>query len=229
MRFPLDGEFYYTVGFNEQASYGPHEGVDLNLPGNDCGTLLKLISNGEVVHSSDSTKDYGNLTVVKIDGPWGTRYIRYCHQEIRYILSGVHDEGEAIGTLGTTGNSSGCHLHFDILKNKPSNWRFYSKNVTTYFEDPIAFIKKWKSVIITPPMTDEEKKVLQFINENKGNETNLESVIRSWQGAFIDLPRVQVELKQCRENASIPSNPGPLTVDEQDALVQVFSLLKRFL
>ena len=40
-------------------------------------------------------------------------------------------------------------------------------------------------------MLDEHKRVLQFVNENKGSENNLESVVRSWYGTYKDLPSYQ--------------------------------------
>lgn len=74
--------------------------------------------------------------------------------------------------MGSTGNSSHCHLHFDILKKKPSKWRFYTKDkalFAEYFEDPKAFIEKWADYqVITPvdcllPNTDANRRLYESL------------------------------------------------------------------
>lgn len=168
--------YYVTVDFNGAASYGPHEGCDMNGYGNDCGTPLKAIYGGDIVHVSSSTLNYGKLIVLKISGPWGTRYVRYCHlQSIAVNTDQPVKEGDIIGFLGTTGNSTACHLHFDMLLNIPpgNNWRFYSKDVLKYYEDPLKFIEKWGSAIIQPPMTEDEKRALQVLKDRIKTSTDL--------------------------------------------------------
>ena len=210
MRIPLDGNPYSTVGFNEQASYGRHEGEDLNLPGNDCGSKVHAIYKGEIVYASASDKDYGNLVVQKIEGEWGVRYVRYCHLDVMYVNTGsIISEGEVIGLMGTSGNSTSCHLHFDILIAKPSTWRFYSQKVTEFFENPLVFINKWSSIIQKEEdmiFTDQTKiplldnmeiqqirSILSDLNRDLDNYKRINT-----EQAF-QMEQLRKELKQCHD------------------------------
>lgn len=202
MIYPFE-PYYVTVGFNGTASYGPHEGCDMNGPGNDCGISLKAIYDGEIIHTSSSDFNYGKLVVLKISGLWGIRYVRYCHQSNINVGLGPVKEGDLIGWLGNTGNSTACHLHFDMLKNIPpnNNWRFYSKDVTTYFEDPLEFIKKWKDVILIPPMNDQTKISAALLNSQDFPVTE-DKEIQSIRGLLGDFGRYV---------KSHPDNPPTLT------------------
>lgn len=131
--------------FGSPTSYGPHEGWDMNGLGGgntDCGTLLKAVGDGEVVHISESTKDYGKLLVLYCKTSQGDRWIRYCHLQETSLLAGKVKEGQVIAKMGSTGNSTACHLHFDVLKKQPSNWRFFAKTqaeLLEWYENPSEF------------------------------------------------------------------------------------------
>lgn len=132
-----------TQGFKAASSYGPHEGIDYGRVGHtgaqNCGLLYRAAGDGEIVHTSFSNKDYGNLVVVRYKTVFGDRWVRYCHcTEIR-LRSGMVKAGDIIGTMGSTGNSTACHLHLDVLKKVPSHWRFYSKNIDDWYENPEVF------------------------------------------------------------------------------------------
>lgn len=143
--------------FNQNVSYGKHEGLDLNGLGGgntDCDTPLKSISKGKCVHISQSTKDYGNMAIIEVLWQGILYWIRYCHLNRIDVRPGdTVDIGTIIGTMGSTGNSTHCHLHLDILKKKPSSWRFYTQNVTNWFVDPVWFINNYKAEGATMPET----------------------------------------------------------------------------
>ena len=129
--------------FGNASSYGPHEGVDYNKKGTsgnqDCGTPLKAVCDGEVVHTSESTLNYGKLLVLRVETSNGTRYPRYCHCDEILVKSGFVKRGDTIARMGSTGNSTACHLHFDVLTKKPTSWRYYTKKIYDWFEDPEVF------------------------------------------------------------------------------------------
>ena len=98
-----------TAQFGEYglwASY--HTGIDFN--GNS-GDPIRSIANG-VVTSAGYDGAYGNKTVVTLDD--GTE-IWYAHQTSFGVSVGdVVQAGEVIGTIGTTGNVTGSHLHLEV-------------------------------------------------------------------------------------------------------------------
>lgn len=99
-----------SAGFG-QSSYlwsTVHTGIDLSAP---MGTPIRSVANG-VVTETGYDGSYGNKTVVTLED--GTE-LWYCHQSS--ILAGVGDVvrgGEIIGTVGSTGNSTGPHLHLEV-------------------------------------------------------------------------------------------------------------------
>lgn len=85
-----------------------HTGLDMSAPS---GTAIRSVANG-VVTETGYDGSYGNKTVVTLDD--GTE-IWYCHQTGFLVSVGdVVRGGEAIGTVGSTGNSTGPHLHIEV-------------------------------------------------------------------------------------------------------------------
>ena len=88
------------------ASY--HTGLDFN---GNTGDPIMSIANG-VVTFVGYDGSYGNKTVVTLDD--GTE-IWYAHQTSFSVNVGdVVQAGEVIGTVGSTGNSTGSHLHLEV-------------------------------------------------------------------------------------------------------------------
>ncbi len=88
------------------ASY--HTGLDFN---GNTGDPIMAIANGTVTGTGYDGA-YGNKTVVTLDD--GTE-IWFCHQTSIYVNVGdVVRGGEVIGTVGTTGNVTGSHLHLEV-------------------------------------------------------------------------------------------------------------------
>jgi Peptidase family M23 len=88
-----------------------HAGVDL-APG--CDAPILAASAGIVVRAGPSS-GYGNLIVV--DHGEGT-VTRYAHMEDDDVLVVVGQEvtgGQQIARIGSNGDSTGCHLHFEVL------------------------------------------------------------------------------------------------------------------
>jgi murein DD-endopeptidase MepM/ murein hydrolase activator NlpD len=89
-------------------SKGYHTGIDFPVP---TGTTVKSVAPGTVV-SAGWGGSYGYQVVVRhVDG----RYSQYAHLSAISVRDGQSvSAGQRIGRSGSTGNSSGPHLHFEV-------------------------------------------------------------------------------------------------------------------
>lgn len=88
-----------------------HKGIDIARPSN---RTIKAADNGKVV-SAGFDGGYGNKIV--IDHQNGLRTV-YAHlASIDVSVGQTVSQGSSIGIMGSTGNSTGVHLHFEVYKN----------------------------------------------------------------------------------------------------------------
>jgi murein DD-endopeptidase MepM/ murein hydrolase activator NlpD len=102
-----------------QGFYDGHSGIDL---GAVTGTPVYAADSGVVIFSGWSNWGYGILIVIDHSGPGGwTTY--YAHLNSKAVGCGeLVGRGQYIGQVGSTGNSNGAHLHFEMRWNHvPSN------------------------------------------------------------------------------------------------------------
>ena len=88
-----------------------HEGIDIAA---DTGTSIRAAAAGIVTFAGTSS-GYGQLTI--IDHPNGMQ-TAYAHQSAIGVTVGqAVARGQEIGKVGSTGHSTGPHLHFEIRAN----------------------------------------------------------------------------------------------------------------
>ena len=89
-----------------------HTGVDLAGP---LGTPVTAAADGVVVAAMSTTQGYGNYIILASAGGILTLY---GHLESMLVTAGQSvTAGQPIGLLGSTGNSTGPHLHFEVRVN----------------------------------------------------------------------------------------------------------------
>ncbi len=104
--------------------YRMHDGMDF---GARCGTPIWAAASGTVVDRYYS-RGYGNRIVVNHGVKRGASLMTtYNHLSRFNVTNGQKvTRGQVIGYVGTTGMSTGCHLHFMVLRNgqhtNPANW-----------------------------------------------------------------------------------------------------------
>jgi len=93
-----------------------HDGIDI---GAKTGTSI-IASAAGVVSFSGKMRGYGNVVVIKHAGSYHTIY---AHNHRNFAKKGQKvGQGEVIAKVGSTGRSTGPHLHFEIRKkNKVRN------------------------------------------------------------------------------------------------------------
>ncbi len=92
-------------------NYGFHTGLDLAAPE---GTPVKAVFYGRVAKTG-SDDAWGNYILMEHSDGFETYY---CHLSEIYVTEGsVIRQGETIGLVGSTGWSTGPHLHFEVRIN----------------------------------------------------------------------------------------------------------------
>ncbi len=90
---------------------GFHQGLDISTPK---GQPVYATADGHVT-SASYTGDYGNLLVITHDFGLTTRYGHLSGFNMK--LGDTVWRGDVIGFVGSTGRSTGAHLHYEILAN----------------------------------------------------------------------------------------------------------------
>ena len=107
---PIEGKITSIFGYRETATGSVpknHTGTDIAA---NLGTKIKSATDGEVVLSSEEG-DYGKHLKIQI----GEVSIIYAHCNNLYVKQGEYvKQGQEIAEVGSTGNSTGPHLHFEI-------------------------------------------------------------------------------------------------------------------
>jgi murein DD-endopeptidase MepM/ murein hydrolase activator NlpD len=85
-----------------------HEGIDIGAP---TGTPILAAASGTILYCGWES-GYGNLTVIDHGGNLATAY---GHQSSIAVSCGQQvSQGQVIGYVGSTGHSTGPHLHFEV-------------------------------------------------------------------------------------------------------------------
>lgn len=97
-------------GYKSQGIHG-YNGVDLAIY---CGAPLYASASGDVIISRSSGWNGGYGKYIVINHQNGTQTL-YAHNSENIVSQGEHvSQGEQIGYIGRTGNTTGCHVHFEI-------------------------------------------------------------------------------------------------------------------
>lgn len=110
------GTFIWPTTSHQVSGYhydpSVHPAIDI---GGQTGNAIYAVDNGVVVYAGWSNYGYGYLIVIDHGTGWQSAYAHlsavgvYCGQSVF--------QGTVIGGLGSTGNSSGPHLHFELIYN----------------------------------------------------------------------------------------------------------------
>ena len=107
---PLEGTITSVFGMRDPSTETVpknHTGIDIAA---NLGTKIKSATGGEVVLASEEG-DYGKHLKIQI----GEVSIIYAHCNALYVKQGdIVMQGQEIAEVGSTGNSTGPHLHFEI-------------------------------------------------------------------------------------------------------------------
>jgi murein DD-endopeptidase MepM/ murein hydrolase activator NlpD len=89
-----------------------HRGLDIDTDLND---PIYAVDNGVVVYAGPNSRGYGNMVVIDHGNGWQSLYAHLNQWNVACGQSVF--QTNLIGLAGSTGNSSGPHLHFELRYN----------------------------------------------------------------------------------------------------------------
>ena len=99
-------------------SSGWHNGIDLvKYGGGALGTPVIAAKSGRVEVVQRSNSGYGNMVLINHGDGYKTRYAHMVKGSMTVSVGDYVEAGQTIGKVGSTGNSTGPHLHFEVIVN----------------------------------------------------------------------------------------------------------------
>lgn len=117
-RRAADLKLIWPVRGKLSSRFGPrngrgHDGIDIPAK---TGTPIVAAAAGRVIHSGRGLGDYGRVVIVKHEGYYSTVY---AHNRRNRVEKGDFvEKGEVIGEVGSSGNASGPHVHFEVRRKR---------------------------------------------------------------------------------------------------------------
>ena len=146
-----------------------HNGIDIASSVNASAKIVAA-ADGKVVKASNTGDGYGNCVIIQHSGGY---YTLYGHMSSLTVSVGDEvNKGQQIGIMGSTGNSTGNHLHFEIEKfdGDFSMSKYYSNTRL----DPIDFFNEDCSPV-GGGSGDLSEECIDFVWGWEGNDDYLES------------------------------------------------------
>ena len=140
--FPLNGSFWTSTGYYWDG-YSGHKGLDF---AQGCGNVVKAVANGKVYYVGSGKDSYGAKIILIVHNYNGRKvFSQYAHLSGYAVSENENVQaGQVIGYVGTSGWSTGCHLHLEMSVdmgwdyNWPGNYRTYVQ----YLVNPYDFIPR---------------------------------------------------------------------------------------
>jgi murein DD-endopeptidase MepM/ murein hydrolase activator NlpD len=93
----------------------PHNGVDFVAKR---GTPVRAVAEGKILYAGWRKGGYGRMIEIEHDSIYSTRYA-HLERLAQGLRKGVHvKKGQIIGYVGSTGMSTGPHLHFELYRDQ---------------------------------------------------------------------------------------------------------------
>lgn len=180
-KFRVSQEFGVNAEYYKKFGLTAHEGIDL-VPMGIVRDVLAL-ADGVVVKDENNPMSgvYGNF--VTLWHPSLNKATQYCHFKENYVENGQQVKlGDKLGLMGSSGNTSGAHLHLNLFETDSSGIRLNKNNGFLGGINPLSFINEDIQPSDTTAfnecktqLADEIKKKNEMWNELQEVKTDLEA------------------------------------------------------
>lgn len=139
---PVQGSYWISTNFYWDG-YSGHKGIDY---AQGCGNPVRAVANGRVYYVGSDKDQYGAKMIFIVHNYQGRKvFSQYAHLS-GYAVRENQDvaAGQVIGYVGTTGWSTGCHLHLEMSEdmgwdyNWPGNYWTYQQ----YIVNPYNYVPR---------------------------------------------------------------------------------------
>ena len=128
--------FYVTSVWWEEPRN--HRGLDIATSSSLGNVPLYSMCNGTVVHKAFDSSGYGNYLIMK-DSTTGMGFLyAHLHDPSNKNVGDSVIIGEQVGLEGTTGSSTGIHLHLEMQDISQHSWIFQAPK--EYYTNPATFM-----------------------------------------------------------------------------------------
>ena len=158
-----------------------HNGTDIWSPHEPC--IIEAPYDGKVLEAKKSTSPgggFGNYVILlhKIDGKFYTTLYAHMKDGSLKVKKGQKVEaGQMLGKMGTTGMSTGKHLHWELRLGKVHTWDAMGKN----YIEPIGFFKaliaKEKAIASAAVVATDDDPVEDAPEHNEAQAAKVDAVI----------------------------------------------------
>jgi murein DD-endopeptidase MepM/ murein hydrolase activator NlpD len=181
---PFRRGYLITQKFGQNpANYKPlgfdgHDGIDL-VPTDENGKVLALevgkdnwdilaIEDGVVVRDFDDPKAGGYGIYAVVYNPKTKRAWWYGHFAANYVAIGTEiKRGDRLGQMGSTGNSTGAHLHLGLRLADANGNAVNTDNGYKGFVDPLEALESFNKNSPFPPVNVVPPKPIEIIDWEK--------------------------------------------------------------
>ena len=120
-----------------------HRGLDIATDSGLNDPVYSMLT-GKVLQVGN-TSSAGNYIIIYDDDQTSSTYgyaTRYLHLKERplYVVGASVQVGEQVGSEGSTGQSTGIHLHVEMQDISRWNWQWHVSNTKTDYLDPTVFM-----------------------------------------------------------------------------------------
>ena len=158
-----------------------HYGVDLGWSSTEGGPGVEVYSaNDGVVIGKGYNSSAGNYVWIQTDKEDGRYLHRYLHlsKAVSLQVGDVLKQGDVVGNMGSTGDSTGPHLHFEVWK-CPKNYKFNWSDRSKYSVNPMNYCYLFEDQKTNSKTSSKAIRVVgESVKKNRDSSLNQAEVIK---------------------------------------------------